>query len=124
MIYFHTDEIIDSIFKLINTEGSPYDVIICIQSDCLDYNGTGATIDGFGYTNFTLTFNLNKSESLDVNYTFKFNSEMIQFNETYNFEFKDNEENNILVTLFIIFIACVCIIIGKKFVIDKKRIRF
>ncbi|CAI8218548.1 MAG: Uncharacterised protein [Methanobacteriota archaeon] len=111
-------------FKLINTEGSPYDVIICIQSDCLDYNGTGATIDGFGYTNFTLTFNLNKSESLDVNYTFKFNSEMIQFNETYNFEFKDNEENNILVTLFIIFIACVCIIIGKKFVIDKKRIRF
>ena len=111
-------------FKLINTEGSSYDVIICIQSDCLDYNGTGATIDGFGYTNFTLTFNLNKSESLDVNYTFKFNSEMIQFNETYNFEFKDNEENNILVTLFIILIACVCIVIGTKFVIDKKRIRF
>ncbi|MEE3134403.1 MAG: hypothetical protein VX277_01150 [Candidatus Thermoplasmatota archaeon] len=111
-------------FKLINTEGSPYDVIICIQSDCLDYNGTGATIDGFGYTNFTLTFNLNKSESLDVNYTFKFNSEMIQFNETYNFEFKDNEENNILVTLFIILIACVCIVIGTNFLIDKKRIRF
>tara|TARA_B100000287_G_scaffold132198_2_gene124305 strand:+ start:1310 stop:3712 length:2403 start_codon:yes stop_codon:yes gene_type:complete len=111
-------------FKLINTEGSSYDVIICIQSDCLDYNGTGATIDGFGYTNFTLTFNLNKSESLDVNYTFKFNSEMIQFNETYNFEFKDNKENNILVTLFVILIACVCIVIGTKFVIDKKRIRF
>ena len=111
-------------FKLINTEGSPYDIIICIQTDCLDYNGSGATIDGFGYTNFTLTFNLNKSESLDVNYTFKFNSEMIQFNETYNFEFKDNEENNILVTLFIILIACVCIVIGTNFLIDKKRIRF
>lgn len=108
-------------FKLINTGGSPYDVIICIQSDCLDYNGTGATIDGFGYSNFTLSFNLNESELLDVNYTFKYDSEIIQFNETYDFEFEETVEENRIIKIFIFFFVFFCIVFGIKIVIDKKR---
>tara|TARA_X000000368_G_scaffold418983_1_gene421246 strand:+ start:747 stop:3149 length:2403 start_codon:yes stop_codon:yes gene_type:complete len=108
-------------FKLINKGGSPYDVIICIQSDCLDYNGTGATIDGFGYSNFTLSFNLNESELLDVNYTFKYDSEIIQFNETYDFEFEETVEENRIIKIFIFFFVCFCIVFGIKIVIDKKR---
>ena len=104
-------------FKLVNTGGLPYDVIICIQNNCLDYNGTGATIESFGYSNFTLIFNLNESENLDVNYTFKFGNEQIQYNETYDFEFKDNSEDNIPMMIFIFLFLCVVfsiIVIAKK----------
>ena len=104
-------------FKLVNAGGLPYDVIICIQNDCLDSSGTGATIESFGYSNFTLIFNLNESENLDVNYTFKYGNEQIQYNETYDFEFKDNSEDNIPMMIFIFLFLCVVfsiIVIAKK----------
>ena len=37
----------------------------------VDYNGTGSTFEGYGYTNFTLKYDLNETEMLEVNYTFK-----------------------------------------------------
>ncbi len=108
-------------FKLVNKGGSPYDVIICIQNDCLDSNGTGATINDFGYSNITLIFNLNESETLDVNYTFKFNSEIIQFNETYEFEFETNNDDKGTFIIFIFLFAFLCIVLSLKIVLSKKK---
>ena len=91
------------------------------QNDCLDSNGTGATINDFGYSNITLIFNLNESETLDVNYTFKFNSEIIQFNETYEFEFETNNDDKGTFIIFIFLFAFLCIVLSLKIVLSKKK---
>jgi len=99
-------------FRLVNIGGSPYDAIICIQNKCLDSNGTGATISGFGYTNITLKFNLNESENLDVNYSLTFESQIIQFNETYEFNFKseNDQKSFFLNSIFLILVIILFLI--------------
>lgn len=106
-------------FRIVNSGSKPYDLIICIQEQCLDSNGLGATIDGYGYSNISLVFDLNKSESLDVNYRFKDGSETIEYNVTYQFEFK-SEKNNIVIIGLISFLVCLSLIITIKFIVNQR----
>ena len=98
-------------FRLINAGGSEYDVIICIQDKCLDSNGTGSTFEGYGYSNFTLKFELNNTENLEVNFTFKSGIQNIQFNNIYEFEFEDDGEDKIsiiaIILIFLFTLFCV-----------------
>ena len=105
-------------FRLVNAGGSEYDVIICIQSKCLDYNGTSSTFEGYGFTNFTLKYNLNETENLEVNYTFKSGIENIQFNNSYEFDFEENNDlefsNTITIVIFFFIFFCVLFFIKMK----------
>ena len=104
-------------FRLVNAGGSDYDIIICIQNKCLDYNGTGSTFEGYGYTNFTLKYDLNETEMLEVNYTFKSGIQKIQFNNSYEFDFENNRDGNeiMIISIFILFSVCICVLLFMKF---------
>lgn len=109
-------------FRLVNAGGSDYDIIICIQNKCLDYNGTGSTFEGYGYTNFTLKYDLNETEMLEVNYTFKSGIQKIQFNNSYEFDFENNREGNeiMIISIFTLFLVCICVLLFMKFKQRKK----
>ena len=62
---------------------------------------------------------MNKSESLDVNYRFKEGSETIEYNVTYQFEFK-SEKNNIVIIGLISFLVCLSLIITIKFIVNQR----
>ncbi len=106
-------------FSITNSGSKSYDVIICVQEQCLDSDGLGATIDGHGYSNFSLTFNLNQSEFLDVNYKFKSDTDIIEYNVTYEFEFKNDKNNFVIITTVSISVFLV-IIITIRFIVSNR----
>ncbi|MBJ24426.1 MAG: hypothetical protein CMB64_07135 [Euryarchaeota archaeon] len=107
-------------FRLVNSGGHSYDVIICIQDHCLDSNGYGATIGGYGYSNFTLTFNLNESDNLEISYKIIHGSEIIEFNQNYQFDFEDSNENPVILIIAFI-LVCFCVILFFKITISENR---
>ena len=90
--------------------------MICIQNKCLDTNGTGATVDGHGHSNFTLIFDLNQSDNLEVNFKLTFENEIVEFNQTlnYDFEIKSEKSNLLLISLSSITVLFVTYIVLKK----------
>ena len=93
------------------------------QSKCLDYNGTSSTFEGYGFTNFTLKYNLNETENLEVNYTFKSGIENIQFNNSYEFDFEENNdlEFSNTITIVILFFIFFCVLFFIKMKPRKRK---
>ena len=87
-------------FNLVNAGKSSYNAMICIQNKCLDTNGTGATVDGYGHSNFTLIFDLNQSDNLEVNFKLTFENEIVEFNQTLNYDFEIKSEKSNLLLIF------------------------
>ena len=103
-------------FNLVNAGKSSYNAMICIQNKCLDTNGTGATVEGYGHSNFTLIFDLNQSDNLEVNFKLTFENEIVEFNQTlnYDFEIKSEKSNLLLISLSSIIVLFVTYIVLKK----------